>query len=663
MKINLKDLYDFNVETGLVDKGFIKVKTKNGFQNIEAIDITAKNSIKFKIKTTNFSISVSPDHLLFKGNWIKSKKLSIGEYIDTINGYEKIISIKKDNTPEDLYDIQVVGSEFFANGVRSHNSSFQQSFDFSIFGIVRGKSGKRVPQSILPNRINKNLETEIEFINNLSDVIKIQRNLEPNLAKIFVNEQDETKKFKNYKKEDRDKIIGFDYDTYKSFISLSVSDFANFIDLSPEEKRNIINKLFNLQDLDNYLNLTTGLIKQRKEDKLKLEAIIETNKQTIITLTENISSIKKSGIIDKEKEIKKLEEEKQSKKEPYLKNKKDIESYNSKLKELESQRQDFDNQKSIIINDILEVKVDIRNIEDKLKVYESGTCPVCNTDLKDEKHLHDLSDFHQKLAELNQKFDTLEKNKNDLILKLTQISNQKEATLKQKSNANIQLNNLVYELKLITKKISELKETKGDISVDELTKNIEELKQKNVENQLKINNINLNIEIYEELKEVFSNKGVRKSIIKNIVKPINVYLKDILDEMKSAYNLKIDEEFNVNIYERLTNEIHPESLSSGESKIVNIAIALSYLKLILKFRKLNILFLDEVFTSVDPENVEFALKVLKNFTKEFNLNIIVLDPKIYFTENSTFGYNYFDRIIKIYKKMSFSTIEEINSRI
>ena len=45
-------------------------------------------------------------------------------------------------------------------------SSFQQSFDFSVFGIVRGKNGKRVPQTILPNRINKNLETEIEFINN-----------------------------------------------------------------------------------------------------------------------------------------------------------------------------------------------------------------------------------------------------------------------------------------------------------------------------------------------------------------------------------------------------------------------------------------------------------------------------------------------------------------
>ena len=196
------------------------------------------------------------------------------------------------------------------------------------------------------------------------------------------------------------------------------------------------------------------------------------------------------------------------------------------------------------------------------------------------------------------------------------------------------------------------------MSVDELTKNITDLKSKNIENSNKINEINKNIEVYEELKNVFSNNGIRKSIIKNIVKPINVYLKDILDELKSPYNIKINEEFNVSIFERLTNEIHPESLPMGESKKINIAIALSYLKLILKFRKLNILFLDEVFSSMEPENVEFTLKVLKNFTREFNLNIIILDPKVYFTDSSSFGYNYFDRIIKIYKKLTFSIIEE-----
>ena len=397
-----------------------------------------------------------------------------------------------------MYDIQVIDSEFYANGIRSHNSSFQQSLDFSAFGIVRGKNGKRVPQTILPNRINKNLETEIEFINNLSDTIKIQRNLEPTSAKIFINDIDETRKFKNYKKEDRDKVIGFDFETYKSFISMSVSDFANFIDLTPDEKRNIINKLFNLQDLDNYLTLSNGLIKQANEEKLKYDTIIETNNQTINTLNQNIITIKRSGILNKEEELKKLEIDKESKRDPYTKLKLDITNCDNKLNVLEKKRADLENQKNILYNNILEIKVEVRSIEEKLKVYKSGICPVCNTNLTDEGHLHDLSDITSKYSVFGEKLQNTENSKNDLILKLTQISNEKDSVSKQKYNLNSQLNSIVYELKSITKKISELKESKDNISIDELTKNIDELRNKNVINENKIIEIKNTIKVYDD---------------------------------------------------------------------------------------------------------------------------------------------------------------------
>lgn len=538
-------------------------------------------------------------------------------------------------------------------------SSFQQSFDFSLFGIVRGKNGKRVTQSILPNRINKNLETEIEFINNLSNTVRIKRTLEPNSIKIFINDVDETKKIKNLKKDERDSIIGFDFETYKSFISMSVSDFANFIDLTPEEKRNIINKLFNLQDLDKYLSLSSSLIKQYNDENSKYIAIIETNNETIKKLQQNVINITRSGAINKEEEIKKLELEKESNKKPYLGLKKEIEVLNKKYSELEDQRQDLENQKNLILNDILEVKVNIKSIKEKIDVYNSGTCPVCSTILTDNSHLHDLSEINKKYDSYTKELSKLNDKKDDLLLKLTQISNQKESVYKQKNNSVNKLNNLTYELKLIVKKISDLAEKQEEnTTIDEIDKNITELKIKNNENQHKIDENQHKIDIYNNLKNVFSNNGIRRSIIKNIIKPINVYLKEILDNMNSIYDIKIDEEFNVNIYERMLTEIHPESLSMGESKKINIAIALSYLKLILKFRKLNILFLDEVFSSMEPDNVEYALKVLKNFTKEFNLNIIILDPKVYFTDTSVLGYSNFDRVIKINKKLTFTTLDE-----
>jgi DNA sulfur modification protein DndD len=533
-------------------------------------------------------------------------------------------------------------------------SSLQQSIDFSLYGIVRGKNGKRVPQSILPNRINKNLETEIEFINNKSNEILIQRNLEPNSAKILINNVDETKKVK---KDDLINILGFDFETYKSIISMSVSDFANFIDLTPEEKRNIINKLFNLQDLDNYLSLCNGKIKQFSEEKLKINSILETNKQTIQTLNQNIITIKRSGIEDKQKEIENLKIERDSKKVPGQKLKQEIESLNPKLINLEKQKQDLENRRNITTNEIFELKVELKNLEDKINVYKSGICPICDSDLKDTNHQHNFNDILEKQKNLLARYKDLEKTKNELLLNITQLSNEKDSLQRQKNNLTNQYNNIVSDFKIISRRIEELSvDTKNDISIDELTKNITELKQKNNDYINKIEHLNNSIRIHEDLKEIFSIKGVRKNIIKNIVKPINVYLQDILNELKSLYNIKIDEEFNVNIFERLI-DVHPESLSTGEGKKINIAIALSYLKLILKFRKLNVLFLDEVFSSMDPDNVKYALKILKDFTKEYNINIIILDPNIYLNDNSM-ELDYFDRIIKMEKKLNFSIINE-----
>jgi DNA repair exonuclease SbcCD ATPase subunit len=308
-------------------------------------------------------------------------------------------------------------------------SSLQQSIDFSLYGIVRGKNGKRVPQSILPNRINKNLETEIEFINNKSNEILIQRNLEPNSAKILINNVDETKKVK---KDDLINILGFDFETYKSIISMSVSDFANFIDLTPEEKRNIINKLFNLQDLDNYLSLCNGKIKQFSEEKIKINSILETNKQTIQTLNQNIITIKRSGIEDKQKEIENLKIERDSKKVPGQKLKQEIESLNPKLINLEKQKQDLENRRNITTNEIFELKVELKNLEDKINVYKSGICPICDSDLKDTNHQHNFNDILEKQKNLLARYKDLEKTKNELLLNITQLSNERFFTKTKK---------------------------------------------------------------------------------------------------------------------------------------------------------------------------------------------------------------------------------------
>lgn len=658
MKIKLKDLYDFNKETGLVDAGFIKVDTKFGYKVIEGVDITATNSKKLHIKTEKFDVKVSPEHLLYQNGWIKSKNLRVNDNIDTINGYQKIISIEEDNTPEDLLDIQVKDSEFFANNIRSHNSSFQEAFDFSIFGGVRGKSQKKVALKYLPNRSNKNTEVEIEFINNYGNLINFSKSLEPTEATFFENGENFTRKFKTMTKEEREKIIGFNFETYKSFISMSISDFANFINLKPEEKREIVNKLFNLQQLDDYLSIVKDIIKNNNDVIQKYQTNINTNNQTISAYQQNIKNIKLSGVIDKQKENAALKKELESKKEPYNKIKSDNEKLIEEIRNLDLKKQDLDNQKEIVTQKIFENKIELKHIVEKLEIYESGICPVCDTKLDDKKHQHDLIKIQNKKVEISDELKNNEEEKNNIILELTQIINQKETKIRQKNSNTVAYNSILFEIKNIHKKIIDLKEKEDYVSIDEIEKNISELVDANKKYTSTIEQIEDNMKIYEYLRDIFSTKGIRKTILQNIISPINIHLKEILNQLNSPYDVKLDDEFNAIIYEKLINEVNTETLSIGEAKKINVAIALSYLKLILKIRKLNILFLDEIFSSMQPKNVELALSVLKKFTEDYNINIIIIDPEVYFNENSNFGLNYFNRILKMKKKMNYSFIED-----
>jgi ABC-type Mn2+/Zn2+ transport system ATPase subunit len=76
------------------------------------------------------------------------------------------------------------------------------------------------------------------------------------------------------------------------------------------------------------------------------------------------------------------------------------------------------------------------------------------------------------------------------------------------------------------------------------------------------------------------------------------------------------------------------------------------LKLIRTKKHINILFLDEVFSSIDLEGIDSILLLLKSFANEYNINIFVVHHAILSEEM-------FDRILKINKEV-FTSIEEVN---
>jgi DNA repair exonuclease SbcCD ATPase subunit len=646
-KIDLKRLNILNNKLSIINKG-VKVNTPNGWKNIKEIGITSPNSEKIIIKTKDFELIGSPNHRVkYLENWIFLKNLKIGDFINTKNGVQTILSILKDDKREDLWDIEVDGHEYYSNGILSHNSSFLSSFEYTLYGKVRGGRQKKWSTlSTLPNRINGELLNRISFNSNGVDV-EIKRGISPNKLELWENGVHNERAGKSNIDEKIEKYVGMDIETFKSFISMSINDFKNFISLSNEEKQLLLDKLFNLEVINILNSILKDINKSNKTRMASLNSEINTLEESIESIQRSIDKTIKLSI-EKEKlnlqaDIDRLMEEMNSKKEDYKALKEKVEKIKEKEEILSNE---IENEKKQYIN----IQNDIRNTQKEIDLYDSGKCPTCRTDFNSDYY----SSLRQSLVEKKEGFEKIKteideniKNIKEKQLKLKEISTKTNETF---SEMSFFLKNCKTQIDQLTKK-KELEQVDNLPNVDEFKKSIEELEEKMSFSKDNVTVCKDKELYYKELSRIFGEDGVKKSIIAGIIKPLNHFIHENITKMGIAFDVKLDETFTAEI-RQFGSPIESDSLSTGENKKVNIAILIAYLKLIRTKRHINILFLDEVFSSIDIEGIDSILTLLKSFANEYNINIFVVHHAILNQEM-------FDRILKINKDV-FSTIEEVN---
>ena len=520
-------------------------------------------------------------------------------------------------------------------------SSLLESFEYAIYGKVKsGKAKKWHKLSSLPNRINGELLNRIKFISNGTDV-EIKRGISPAVLELIENGIPNERAGKANIDDKIEKYIGLDIETFKSFISMSINDFKNFISLTNEEKQLLLDKLFNLE----VINILNGILKDiNKNNKLRMTSL----DSEIRTLEDSIGSIQKSieKAIEKAKEniqqeIETLTEEMNSKKEDYKLLKEKVDKIKEKDKILTDELDVEKRQLSTTQNEV-------RNVQKEISLYDSGKCPTCSTDFNSD---HFIS-LRATLVEKKESFESVLSEINDNIAsiksKQTKLKTIADSTTTSFNDLNYLLRN--YKTQIDNLNSKKLKETGESVNVQEFQNTIGELDSKKTVSQDHITICKEKELFYKELTRVFSEDGAKKSIIAGIIKPINHFIGENIKKMGLPFDVKLDETFSSEI-KTLGSVVEHDSLSTGESKKVNIAILIAYLKLIRTKKHINILFLDEVFSSIDIEGIDSILLLLKSFANDYNINIFVVHHAILNQEM-------FDRIIKINKEV-FSSIEEV----
>jgi len=202
----------------------------------------------------------------------------------------------------------------------------------------------------------------------------------------------------------------------------------------------------------------------------------------------------------------------------------------------------------------------------------------------------------------------------------------------------------------VLSEIQRLESSNRDKQVESLKRIVESLEQD--KNKLEADTIKTqekNLWI-KSLDDVLSEKGVKQMAIKTILPSLNSEILDLLRDMHLDYQVVFDEEFKASLY-HMGVEIPIQSLSTGEMKKVDFVVLISIMKLMkLKFSTINLLFLDELFSSVDPEGVHSILQILRKNSRDMGLNIFVIN-------HAPMPHEIFDWKLDVSKTNNFSSIK------
>ena len=540
-------------------------------------------------------------------------------------------------------------------------SSLLESFEYTLYGKVKsGKTKKWHKLSTLPNRINGELLNKIKFNSGGVDV-EVKRGISPSTLDLVENGVLNERAGKTNIDEKIEKYIGMDIETFKSFISMSINDFKNFISLTNEEKQLLLDKLFNLE----VINILNGVLKDlNKNNKLRLASF----DAEIKTLDESIDSIKRSidKAIEREKqeaqlalerekediqsEIDRITSEMNSKKDDYKSLKEKIEKIKQKENEV---IEELDVEKRQYLN----TQNDIKNLQREIDLYDSGKCPTCRTDFNSDHFVSLRSSLVEKKIGFENIKVEIEGNITKVKERQTKLKALSETTTNSFNDLNFLLRNYKSEIDKLTKKKESQQvpvSTTPSVNIQEFQSTIGDLEDKKKISSSSSTVCKEKELYYKELNRIFGEDGVKKSIISGIIKPINHFISENIKKMMLPFDVRLDETFTAEI-KSLGVPVEHDSLSTGETKKINISILIAYLKLIRTKKHINILFLDEVFSSIDIEGIDSILGLLKSFANDYNINIFVVHHAILSQEM-------FDRIIKVNKEV-FTSLEEVTNEI
>jgi DNA repair exonuclease SbcCD ATPase subunit len=537
-------------------------------------------------------------------------------------------------------------------GVNGHGKSFAL-LDTLCFGLF-GKPFRPINIPQLVNSINgKNCVVEIEF-NRSGSKYLLRRGLNPKIFEIYKDGEliDQHAKSKDYQEHFEENILGFNYAAFKQVVILGKSNFVPFMQLTPAERRKIIEGLLDLDvlaDMNQYVKGQLGSLKvdiaenqsllkiaheKIKAQKQFIEQVKNHNADDIKAIDEKIQSfeenikLSKSEKIEHANQLQKLFEE-QAKYQKIIKSLKDVPLMLAKTEALEA------------------------TIKEEIECLKtSATCKCCGQELPTDQKQKHINEKEAKLLDC-QKAIKIAQDKNQKLLDAQDEYNTYKTSIEVTSDdimgIDYRIANGEENVKRLLKEKKDKQAANNISSLEESLNNSESEKQ-DISNKLQSL---INEQIHHDIVyDILKDGGLKSRIIKHYVPIINGLVNKFLGKLNLYVDFNINEEFKETIRSRYRDEFSYSSFSEGEKQRIDLAILLTWREIAKMKNSLNcnLLIFDEILdSSLDAVGTESFIKLLNKMKNKCSIYII--------SHKSDQLADKFDQQMHFEKKNNFSKIK------
>lgn len=531
-------------------------------------------------------------------------------------------------------------------------STLLDALSFSLFG----KPFRKIKKPQLINSITrKNLMVEVDFSINKVDY-KIIRGIKPHVFEVYKNGEiiNQSAAVKDYQTILERQILKVDHKTFCQVVVLGSATFQPFMQLSTQNRREIIEDLLDLQVfttmnglLKNKILVNNESLRKSDADRKQLNDKITLMRSHMIEMQSN-----NEGLISEKKE---MIEDSRVKIEVNSAKYKELEEKNCTLKSNISDENKIKEKMGQL--SLLKVKIEtkLRGVRKDLDFYmENDNCPVCHQDIHEDFREETIKERKSQKEEIDVGIDKLveQYNKMDSRIKEIMVVNDKINdnnleihTVKNNINSTMEyVAILEKEINGLNKKIVE---NNDHSTMTELETHLQRIEKEHYNNDEERN-------ILSMCTSMLKDGGIKSKIIKQYVPVINKLINKYLSSMEFMCQFELDEQFNETIKSRHRDVFSYTSFSEGEKMRINLAILFTW-RAVAKMRNsinTNILIMDEVFdSSLDANGTDEFMKVIRELTMDTNTIII--------SHKSDQLSDKFERVLKLEKNRNFSTITEI----